>query len=495
VPARLAKNLNEQVRGAIDHLRRILKAGDCVDVAVYADNCLNSIKSTEVALQHCELSERTGSRRCVAFFDGAVHADRSCDYSRGVCGYNPCEINNAANRSRRKIVAARGGQSRKRYIEVLQARFCFGRHKLAIPRPSKWKNTLAHRRAGISGRDFGLRDAARPLRYRMRRTRRLRTGFGLFLSALLSALLSTLCAIALWEGALFGAEGETLSVARSWTISQAAGPPVHTLPLHMARQASSDLEVGGELMGLTKGATRYMALSDLLKLPQASYTVSTDPNFAKRTTISGVPLEELLRLLSAVPDAAMIVAVCDDKYQAAYPRAYVAAHHPLLVLKVDGQLPSGWPKDPETHSFNMGPYMISQPTFKPSFKILAHSDEAQIPWGVVRLEFRDERAAFKAISPRGPHAQDAAVQAGYRIAQQNCYRCHNMGREGGPKAGRSWAVLGALAFASPDYFSAYVREPKKKNPRAEMPGNPSYDEETIGALRAYFQTFAPPERP
>lgn len=319
--------------------------------------------------------------------------------------------------------------------------------------------------------------------------------FGLFLSALLSALLSTLCAIALWEGALFGAEGKPLSAAERWTNSRATGAPVHTLPLHMTRQASSDLEVSGELASLPKGAPGYVALKDLLELPQVSYTVPADPNFAKRTTISGVPLDELLRLLSATAATDMILAVCDDKYQAAYPHAYVAAHHPLLVLKVDGKLPPGWPKDPDAQSFSMGPYMISQPTFKPSFKILAHSDAAQIPWGVVRLEFLDERAVFKAISPQGPHAQDAAVQAGYRIAQQNCYRCHNMGREGGQKAGRSWAVLGALAFASPDYFAAYVREPKKKNPRAEMPGNPSYDQETIEALRAYFQTFAPQERP
>ena len=175
-----------------------------------------------------------------------------------------------------------------------------------------------------------------------------------------------------------------------------------------------------------------------------------------------MPLEELLRLLSATPATDMIVAVCDDKYQAAYSRAYIAAHHPLLVLKVDGKLPSDWPKDPDAHSFSMGPYMISQPTFKPSFKILAHSDEAQIPWGVVRLELRDEKTVFGAIAPRGPHAQDDAVQAGYRIAQQNCYRCHNMGHEGGQKAGRSWVVLAALAVASPDYFSAYVRDPEEK---------------------------------
>ena len=89
----------------------------------------------------------------------------------------------------------------------------------------------------------------------------------------------------------------------------------------------------------------------------------------------------------------------------------------------------------------MGPYMISNPKFTPSFKILSHADEAQIPWGVVRLEFRDEKTVFGMIAPRGPHAQDREVQNGLRIAEQNCFRCHNAGREGGRKSGRSWEFL------------------------------------------------------
>jgi len=157
---------------------------------------------------------------------------------------------------------------------------------------------------------------------------------------------------------------------------------------------------------------------------------------------------------------------------------------------VNGQLPPRWPKDRETHQFSMGPYMISHPKFTP-FTALSHTDEAQIPWGVVRIEFRDERAVFGAIAPRGPRAQDPAVQAGYRIAEQNCFRCHNMGAEGGEKSGRPWLVLAAWAAASPEYFSAYVRDPKKKNRHSEMPANRGYDDATIRAIRDYFATFIP----
>jgi len=164
------------------------------------------------------------------------------------------------------------------------------------------------------------------------------------------------------------------------------------------------------------------------------------------------------------------------------------------VLLVNGEPPSRWPKDPGTHRYDMGPYMISHPKFTPSFKILSHSDEPQIPWGVVRLEFRNEKAVFSAIAPRGPHADDVSVQAGYKIVQQNCFRCHNSGRESEQKSGRPWLVLSAFASAAPAYFSAYVGNPKKENAQAQMPGNPGYDDATLRALRDYFATFVPAEK-
>jgi mono/diheme cytochrome c family protein len=103
---------------------------------------------------------------------------------------------------------------------------------------------------------------------------------------------------------------------------------------------------------------------------------------------------------------------------------------------------------------------------------------------------RDENAVFGAILPRGPLAATPKVTAGYRIAQQNCFRCHNMGREGGQKSGIPWPVLSTRAAASPEYFAAYVRNPQAKNLHAQMPGNPDYDNVTVDALIAYFRTFS-----
>ena len=264
-----------------------------------------------------------------------------------------------------------------------------------------------------------------------------------------------------------------------------------TVTLHAARLSSSDLEVGGGLVGEQPGTTRYVTRDDLLALPQVHYTVTNDSNFKGPTEVSGVLLEQLTRYLHARPESDLLVALCNDQYRAYYPRAYLAEHHPLLVLKVNGQPPPAWPKDGDER----GPYMISHPNFTPSFKVTSNAEEPQIPWGVVRLEFRNEKTVFGVIAPQGAHAAAPLVLAGYRIARQNCFHCHNRGPEGGQKSGVPWEVLSALAVDSPQFFAAYVRNPQAKDPHTQMPGNPGYDDTTLRALAAYFQTFSSRDKP
>lgn len=274
-------------------------------------------------------------------------------------------------------------------------------------------------------------------------------------------------------------------------------PGIHSskLTLRSARTSPLDLELGGDLRGVPAGETRYLTRDDLLSLPQETYTVDDDANFKGSTQISGVPLEELTSRFSAAPQSDMVIALCSDLYHGNYPRAYMSAHRPLLVLKVNGQAPSDWPKDSHGHNVYMGPFLISHPKFVPAFHVLSHSDEPQIPWAVIRLEFRDEQKTLAVIAPHGPQADSDAVQSGYRIAQQNCFRCHNQGRDGGQKAGRPWQVLSAWAAAAPEYFAACVHDPKSKNPHSAMTGFPNYDDATLQALIAYFRTFTPPEKP
>jgi mono/diheme cytochrome c family protein len=258
------------------------------------------------------------------------------------------------------------------------------------------------------------------------------------------------------------------------------------------RTSPSDLELGGDIYGLLPHEARnarYITREQLLALPQISYTVTNDANFNGPTEITGVALDELLKALTPNPQVALVVAICSDKYETHYSQSYMEAHHPVLVLKIDGKDPAEWPKFPESGVY-MGPYLISSPDFKPSFTILSHDDEPQIPWGVVRLEIRSEARAFDPIKPHGPAATTQAVQDGYRIAQQNCLRCHNSGDTGGTKAQRPWGVLATWATASPEFFAAYIHDPTSKNPKSQMPAFPNYDAPTLDALTKYFQTFA-----
>jgi hypothetical protein len=236
------------------------------------------------------------------------------------------------------------------------------------------------------------------------------------------------------------------------------------------------------------GSPRYIRYEDLLQMPQETSTVSDDSNFRGKTEIGGVALETLARLLGATPGDAMIVAICYDQYRTNYPRDYLAAHHPVLVLRIKGQLRDHWP--PSENGGPLGPYLISHPFFKPAFKILSHEDEPQIPYGVTRIEVRRESVVFGAIRPTGKWPPNSQVAQGYVIARQDCFRCHNMGAEGGTMAGASWLKLAELANDDGKKFRQIIRSPTSVTPSAKMPAQPGYDEATLNALTAYFKTFA-----
>jgi len=266
----------------------------------------------------------------------------------------------------------------------------------------------------------------------------------------------------------------------------AAGPK-----LHWKRMSASDLEVAGLLSGAHTNEAMFVPYDELLTLPQETFTVSDDPNFAGPVTIGGVPLESLAKVLGASSEATMITAVSNDAYAAHYPPEYLKAHHAVLVLRVNGKPPAQWPLG--ASGMPLGPYMISHPSFKPSFQVLAHQDEPQVPWGVVRLEFVNPEEVYAQIDPvklRLLHDQDPMVLQGYAIARQNCFRCHGRTDEGGTKSSKTWEELGRRAATDPQWFDDYVRNPKKIDPASEMYPNPEYDVETMKALRSYFSLFA-----
>ena len=279
------------------------------------------------------------------------------------------------------------------------------------------------------------------------------------------------------------------------TVAQTASSMADAVKLLKHRASDSDLEIAGDLTGLHPRTVRYIPREELLKLPQVTYAGSGDANFAGKAEIAGVLLSELTKAIVGTNAEQMVVAICVDQYHAHYTPDYIRAHHPILVLKINGKPPAEWPKNAVVTGASMGPYLISHENFVPRFKVRSHDDEPQIPWGVVRLEFRSQQTVLGAIEPRGPRAKDANVQDGFVIAQQNCFRCHDNAGEGGTKSGRPWPVLAAWAAASPQRFAAYVRNPQSVNPKSQMEPSPQYDDATVQALVDYFKTFMPERKP
>jgi mono/diheme cytochrome c family protein len=265
--------------------------------------------------------------------------------------------------------------------------------------------------------------------------------------------------------------------------AQKASKHAVKVQLHERRASRLDLEVAGDLKGHFAGETAYLRRTDLLALPQVEFTVADDPNLVGGVKVRGVELDVLAREFAAQGAQALVVAVSKDFYRGYYPQDYREIHKPVLVLEVNGKPPLGWPKSREGAA--MGPFVITHEKFTPRYKIHAHAEEPHIPWGVVRLEFTDEKATYAPIAPRESGEE---VEAGYRIARENCLRCHAPG-DVRTKGTLSWSVLGMIAGQSPQQFAAYVMDPKSVNEQAEMPGNPDYDEETLEALIAYFREF------
>jgi hypothetical protein len=269
-------------------------------------------------------------------------------------------------------------------------------------------------------------------------------------------------------------------------VSGAAGPnaaqwPTLSTKFHAARTSPFDLALSGDLSGVPPGETRYLTRDDLSGISQPMTISPDDGNFREAAKVRAIPLEDLTRALG-VPPTDMLIADCKDKYQAHYTRQYLARYHPVLITEMNGA-PLRESKDDD-----YGPYMIAHVNFKMEAKDPVLNDEPQIPWGVVRLQFRDEDSALSPIKPRIANLDKALA---YGVAEENCLRCHNAGDVGGLKSGVSWAVLGALAANSPDFFAAYVRDPKSKNPNTQMAASPEYDDKTMAALIAYFRTFTP----
>ena len=122
--------------------------------------------------------------------------------------------------------------------------------------------------------------------------------------------------------------------------AQSSATPSLISKAHSQRLSATDLSIGGDLAALPAASRRYLSREDVLTLPRVTFTVTDDENFAGPTEITGVLLDDLARALATQPANDLVIAICSDQYHAHYERAYLAAHRPVLVLKVNGQPPN-----------------------------------------------------------------------------------------------------------------------------------------------------------
>ncbi|MBV8631108.1 MAG: hypothetical protein JOZ83_09315 [Silvibacterium sp.] len=276
-----------------------------------------------------------------------------------------------------------------------------------------------------------------------------------------------------------------IGLSKPESLSGHEQPDSPNLPLHSQRTSPNDLELSGDVPG-SQPYTGYISYDELLKLPQVTFTVTDDANFPGKAELGGVPLDALMRALGIQEKNTLVAAVCNDGYEAHYSADYRAAHHPFLITTINGSAPALVKRSGDEGSY--GPYLVSHEEFVPRYQVLAHGEEAQIPNGVIELRFLREAGFYDAIRPPGHFASASPQMQGYQIARENCLRCHNAGGYGGTKAGITWGVLGKIARQRPGFFRAYTKDPLEESDYAEMPGFPEYDDTTLRALTAYFQT-------
>jgi hypothetical protein len=258
--------------------------------------------------------------------------------------------------------------------------------------------------------------------------------------------------------------------------------------LHTTRASDSDLEITGLVAGLEPGQSAWIRRADLLKLPQTRATISDDPDYpGPPLHVSGVTFETLATAIHPLPQSDLIDALCTDRYRAHFPAQYIAQHHPILVLTIEGKPLDIWSK--QAHQYDPTPYVVMYPHFVPAFKVLSHEDRPQLPDNLIRLNYSTQASTFGAIEPHGTFPPNSPEQIGFTIAKQNCLRCHFMGEYGGTKSGRDWRSLSTWAREQPAFFKRYVHNPQAVDPHAHMEGSPEYDDATLSALAAYFRTF------
>jgi mono/diheme cytochrome c family protein len=241
-------------------------------------------------------------------------------------------------------------------------------------------------------------------------------------------------------------------------------------------------ERGALTIVLPSGQVQHLDLADLRDhaepLPGAvTYLVEA---FPERTigAATVLPLARLVQLLELEDAVDLVLADCNDRYQANYTRAQLATNAPYLVVTIDDQLFPRWIAD------------IGAPHFGPLLISLSREDGLldpihKSPWGVHRLTFTREADAWASLA-----TARAAHPRGFAIYADACLNCHapGDGPVGGRLSSRGLNALTGYARANPGYLLEVLRDPQGalRDPSTKMPGFAHYSDEDRRALLAFL---------
>jgi len=273
-----------------------------------------------------------------------------------------------------------------------------------------------------------------------------------------------------------------IGLALSWL---ALVPTLAAIELYTERVSPQDLEIRGKLAGVPAGESRFVRWSELRSLPTSTLTMPRAFGLdAPQLTI--LFLSDLWIALPHSSTADTLLAVCQDGYASVYPRDFITAYRPFLVLEINGLGPADWPPPGVKHDF--GPYVISIATeVVPAVAQLLDGAHKR-PWGAVTLELATFAERF-ADAYRGKWAELSPQAVTGRVLWINsCASCHRGPGQmfGGTKSDRPFEALAALAIRDAGYFRQYVRDPKSKMPGAAMEPHPHYTDEQLAALIAFI---------
>jgi mono/diheme cytochrome c family protein len=212
---------------------------------------------------------------------------------------------------------------------------------------------------------------------------------------------------------------------------------------------------------------------DLATLPQRKFK-AVDPHLGREVEFSGISIGELIDKLTLAKNADTAVLRTRDGIDVAIPLIRLKVHKPVLATAMDGApLPpelgtpyAAWPNIDD-------PGLDTDPRVRPWWWLANVTTVDVIEW---------DKTYSRAL--RVPSGAGDAARLGAATYGTYCVQCHKLRTVGGTRGPELTAVMKNYDLPS---FTAYVGDPRSKNPKSTMPSFRALGDRTIQNVAAYLK--------